>query len=51
MSNQVPVMASRKYKDRVFRALFADKNYLLELYNALRGSDYHNPDPSLPVWR
>ena len=44
MSNQVPVTAARKYEDRVFRALFADKKYLLELYNALRGSNYQNPD-------
>lgn len=44
MTNPMPAMADRKYKDRVFRALFADKKHLLELYNALRGSDYQNPD-------
>ena len=44
MTNQMPVMADRKYKDRLFRALFADRERLLELYNALRGSNYQNPD-------
>lgn len=44
MTNQMPVTADRTYKDRLFRALFADKEHLLELYNALRGSDYQNPD-------
>ena len=44
MANQVPVVAERKYKDRVFRAVFQEKKDLLELYNALRGSDYTNPE-------
>ena len=44
MTNQMPVTADRTYKDRLFRALFADKEHLLELYNALSGSDYQNPD-------
>lgn len=30
----------RTYKDRVFRLLFKDKKRLLELYNALNGTDY-----------
>ena len=44
MANQVPIVAERKYKDRVFRAVFKEKKDLLELYNALRGSDYTNPE-------
>lgn len=32
------------YKDRVFRILFKEKERLLELYNALNGTDYANPD-------
>jgi hypothetical protein len=32
------------YKDRVFRMLFKDRKNLLELYNALNGTDYANED-------
>ena len=32
------------YKDRVFRMLFKEKERLLELYNALNGTDYADPD-------
>ena len=35
--------ANRQYKDTVFRMLFADKSNLLSLYNAMSGSDYHDP--------
>ena len=35
---------NRKYKDRLFRFLFRNKKDLLELYNAVRGSNYTNPD-------
>ena len=31
---------NRKYKDRLFRFVFHDKKDLLELYNAINGSDY-----------
>ena len=41
---QAATSADRRYKDRVFRAVFSEKEDLLELYNALRGSDYKNPD-------
>lgn len=34
---------NRKYKDSVFTALFNDKEKLVELYNALEGTDY-KPD-------
>ncbi|MBO5094618.1 MAG: hypothetical protein J6C33_09700 [Lachnospiraceae bacterium] len=35
--------AVRNHKDTVFRLLFADKKELLTLYNALNGTDYHDP--------
>lgn len=35
---------NRKYKDVLFRHLFRDKNDLLELYNALNGSTYTDPE-------
>lgn len=35
---------NRKYKNRLFRFLFRDKKDLLELYNALNGTDYKEPD-------
>lgn len=34
----------RNYKDRVFRLLFKNKVRLLELYNALSGSNYTDAD-------
>lgn len=36
--------ANRHHKDRLFRLLFAEKSSLLQLYNAMRGSNYENPD-------
>ena len=38
----------KNYKDGVFRKLFADKEKLIELYNALSGSDY-SPDTELEI--
>lgn len=35
---------NKKYKDTVFRMLFNNKVRLLELYNAINGTSYHNPD-------
>ena len=35
---------NRKYKDKLFRFLFRDKKDLLDLYNALNGTHYDNPD-------
>ena len=35
---------NRRYKDVLFRRLFQDKKDLLELYNALNGSTYQNPE-------
>lgn len=33
-----------KYKDRLFRLIFNDRQKLLELYNAVNESNYTNPD-------
>ena len=35
---------NRKYRDVLFRHLFREKKDLLELYNALNGSTYQNPE-------
>ena len=34
----------RNFKDRLFIKLFHEKRALLQLYNALNGTDYQNPD-------
>lgn len=36
--------AKRNYKDTVFRTLFKDTSNLLQLYNAINGTSYDNPD-------
>ena len=38
------IRQNREHKDRLFRYLFRDKKYLLELYNALHDSNYTNPE-------
>ena len=38
------IRLNRKYRDKLFRFLFRDKKDLLDLYNALNGTDYTNPD-------
>lgn len=38
------VKINRNYKDRLFRMVFCDKHDLLELYDAMNGSAYGNPD-------
>ena len=35
--------AHRRYKDQLFRFIFQEKQDLLELYNAVNGTDYQNP--------
>ena len=35
---------NRKYKDRLFRFLFKEKKDLLDLYNAVNGSNYDEPE-------
>ena len=44
MAKKKRVAANRKYKDTVFRMLFSDKEHLLELYNAINGTAYTNPE-------
>ncbi|MBQ7956146.1 MAG: hypothetical protein IJ282_10415, partial [Lachnospiraceae bacterium] len=42
---EVSISPNREYKDRLFRDIFEkDKEALLELYNALNGTDYKNPN-------
>ena len=38
-----PAPAQRNYKDTVFRMLFRDRTKLLELYNAVNGTQYTDP--------
>ena len=35
---------NREYKDRVFRMLLKDPKVALEVYNAMNGTSYDNPD-------
>ena len=43
-SGQGEVFVHRKYKDRLFRMIFQDKENLLSLYNALNGTSYDNAE-------
>ncbi len=38
------LVPNRTYKSRIFEMIFSDKKKLLELYNAINGTDYTNPD-------
>ena len=40
--NQMSV--NRTYKARIFEMLYSDKKELLELYNAVNGTDYKDPE-------
>ena len=35
---------NKNYKDTVFRMIFNNKQYLLDLYNAINGTNYNNPE-------
>ena len=35
---------AKNYKDRLFRMIFKDKKEFLELYNAMNGTNYDNPE-------
>lgn len=37
------LIANRMYKSRIFAMLFTDRNELLELYNAINGTNYDDP--------
>ncbi|MDO4556077.1 MAG: hypothetical protein Q4B70_13155, partial [Lachnospiraceae bacterium] len=43
-SFEEPLAVNRQYKDRLFRFIFRDKASLLQLYNAINGTDYQDPD-------
>ncbi len=38
------IKLNRNYKDRLFRLAFQEKKDLLDLYNAVSGRQYTNPD-------
>ena len=38
------VHTNREYKDSVFRMLYREKKNLLQLYNALNGTNHRNPE-------
>ena len=44
MNGQPPAIANRQYKSTIFAMLFQEKKRLLELYNALNGTHYTDPD-------
>ncbi len=44
MNERKILIGNRKYKDRLFRMLFSDKDKLLELYNALNKSNHMDSD-------
>ena len=37
------IFVRKKYKDRLFRKIYQDKNDLLSLYNSVSHTDYKNP--------
>ena len=43
-NGQSPAIANRQYKSTIFAMLFQEKKRLLELYNALNGTHYTDPD-------
>ena len=47
MNNKIPeqnIQGNRNYKDSLFRMIFEKKEDLLELYNAINGTSYDNPE-------
>jgi len=36
--------ANREHKDRLFKVVFSKKEALLNLYNAVNGTEYDNPE-------
>lgn len=38
------IHGNRKYKDSLFRMVFSKKSDLLDLYNAINGTNYHDPE-------
>lgn len=44
MINEQNTQGNRNYKDSLFRMIFKEKEELLELYNAINGSTYDDPE-------
>lgn len=44
MEKETEQQVNRKYKDTLFRMIFADKLNLLDLYNAVNGTNYTDPN-------
>ena len=44
VTSPAPVTVNRTYKARIFEMIFSDKKTLLELYNAMNGTSYNNPE-------
>ena len=44
MTQAKDVTTNRNYKDTMFKMIFGDKKNLLQLYNAVSGRNYDNPD-------
>lgn len=44
MINEQNTQGNRNYKDSLFRMIFKEKKELLELYNAINGSAYDDPE-------
>ena len=43
-SSGIQISANRTYKSRIFEMIFSDKSELLQLYNAMNGTDYTNTE-------
>ena len=41
---ETQIKTNREHKDRLFKLVFREKRDLLDLYNAMNGTDYRNPD-------
>ena len=44
LENRKKSMVNRNYKARIFELIYRDKKDLLELYNAVNGTNYDNPE-------
>ncbi|MFQ6962023.1 MAG: hypothetical protein ACLRTM_20960, partial [Clostridium sp.] len=41
--NESAIHVKRTYKSKLFEMIFSEKRALLELYNAMNGTDYEDP--------
>ena len=42
--NAIGMYAKRTYKSRLFEMIFSEKRALLDLYNAMNGTEYNDPE-------